>query len=208
MVRVPSSRFERLLIRSRIARVFQMKAKLNVVTTTYACCPNCGESQAFVVSENQKQSGRCGGTCKACHHTYDGKLDGEDWELTFVGIEQQTFVLLSIPPQKKPVYFVVPHVKSARLGGQVGSPESEEHNRFHFEENCTMTNHIGCSAIIGWAGNYLDYSHMDLFRYIAEVPAEAVDAVDAEDEGKFLAAFAPHNADMKEAAIECNLLQE
>lgn len=185
-----------------------MKASLH--TVNYAGCPNCGNEHAFNLSGvEERRIEKWEWACGECNHVYQGELVDGSWDLTHRGVDTPTLVLLQIPPQEKPIYFVVESSKSY-WSAPVGSDEANEHNRFLYEDNSSLTNHIQCETIIAWDpqfGQY-DYSPSGLAKYIAEVPAEGVVERPVPDDGKVVAAFAPHNDDMRQLAAHLNLLGE
>ncbi len=167
--------------------------KASVHTATFLGCPTCGNEHAFLLHPRIEKMGYfTKWSCQLCHQVYSGSRVRGQWELTLTSAVKPTYVLLSIPPQDKPVYFVV---KAKNSPHSVGTAESEEHNRFYYEENSSLTNHIPVEAIFGWNGRAYDQNADGLAKYVAEIPDDIF-----VDRGELAAAFAPHCQDMRELA--------
>jgi hypothetical protein len=109
-------------------------------TKTYAVCPTCGKD-AGTVDHLLNTTTRTAWYCDACGHRYhlefhtDGHVD--IWE--GLGRRVPTVDILVLPPQEKPVYFVVE-------GGRFEDPTipddcpEEESKEFYYESHSCPTN--------------------------------------------------------------------
>ena len=90
-----------------------------------------------------------------------------------------TYVLMKLPPQKEPVYFIVDHAIYDHDKGKTdipNSPERVEGTKYYLEENTCPTNYICIPAIVHQG----DTDPHRLFEYCSEVLASEV-SEDAED---------------------------
>ncbi len=181
-----------------------VKAKLCAVT--YANCPNCGNAEAFKLHDQILACGYFHGwSCDVCHHVYNGQVINDEWVLDHKGENKPTLVLLSLPPQTKPVYFVI---ESAiyRHSAPLGSAEQEENNRYFFEESTCPTNCIRCEEILNEEhGRYSGDNH-GLLRYVGEVDAKVL--VENPCPGNYMKAFCHLVPDLKLACEDLGVLDD
>ncbi|MGD9682047.1 MAG: hypothetical protein AB7W16_12755 [Candidatus Obscuribacterales bacterium] len=184
--------------------------KVTVKVATYLSCPNCQNDEAFKLHDVVMKDGSFGPwTCTDCHHAYSGKLEGDAWQLTFRGLNKPTLVLLSIPPQAKPVYFVVRSSSAEFISGNaVGSAERDENNRFYYEENCTLSSVIACESILSQERRGYSDGNAELVKYVGEVDMGELAGDEYPDSPHYIAAFAGMVPDFMEMCVRDGVFDE
>lgn len=148
-----------------------MKALL--IAHTHVCCPHCGEEAGRVDHLFDDREWREAGPwyCESCGDAYKVRVNSPtDIEVEPVaGHKIDTFVLLKIEPQEKPVFFVV-------KGLQIGTRE-EGHERYYYEEHSCPTNYVRCEAIISES----DSDPHGIFSFVRSIPIPEENEPDQED---------------------------
>lgn len=125
-----------------------MKARLITVKTIRIACPNCGEATGDVghILDRSGPSEFGPWFCDECGRGYCGKLlPGGEIDLWVTdAMRIDTLDHLVLPPQDKPVHFVVKGMSFVDEKGSRGRPD---HKRFFYEEHTCPTNYIGVEMI-------------------------------------------------------------
>lgn len=134
--------------------------KATLVERFHVACPHCGEEDGRVdhlFRGTPKSFGPW--YCKSCRRGYVGRvLAPKDVEVTPIDRSMpETLDLLMLPPQDKPVYFVV---KGLAVNGEMDG------KAYYYEEHSCPTNYIRCEAIIS---DDDDDPH-GLFKFVRAMP--------------------------------------
>lgn len=95
---------------------------------------------------------------------------------------QETYVLIRLDPQPKPIYFIVsdkvyPHCVGDQ--GVIGSEERNENHKFWYDENtCPMNFLKNIQEVVQLTPDEIHKCDEDphgLFTYVGEIPVEAAD---------------------------------
>lgn len=152
------------------------KAQVSTETTTYIHCPSCG-ARAGSIDHMVGRDSRW--SCDACGVGYRFKVDALDDVKVEIdreeGIDVPCFHVLTLPPQKSPVHFVIKWKDYGR-GGKDGRPPFDGAAYF-FDEHTCPTNWTGTIEMIV---HEADGDPHGLFQYeeSADIPPTAGDELD------------------------------
>ena len=107
-------------------------------TRTYAVCPACG-ADAGQVDHLLGQTLETAWYCDACGQRYRLKFANGSVQIETMAARKVTTVdVLVLPPQEKPVYFIVEGMRFEGEGDDDG--DEYEHKRFYYMEHSCPTN--------------------------------------------------------------------